>query len=133
MVVIAHRAALEKIAADCLSGGQTAARYKSVEIEASFPGSTGSCRFFSGGFGLVPSSTYCGCYYSEDGVPAAYQNVDVPLSPRRGGSVALERRDGQRRRNPAHHRALVLLPSLVLAESRRLPKKRLTTAKNVIE
>ena len=38
-------------------------------------------QFFSGGFGLAPASTYCGFYYSEDGVPAAYQNVDVPLTP----------------------------------------------------
>ncbi len=79
--VIAHRAALEKIAADCLSGGQTAARYKSVEIEGVFPGEHRIVQFFSGGFGLTPSSTYCGFYYSEDGIPAAYQNVDVPLTP----------------------------------------------------
>ena len=79
--VIAHRAALEKIAADCLSGGQTAARYKSVEIEGVFPGEHRIVQFFSSGFGLTPSSTYCGFYYSEDGIPAAYQNVDVPLTP----------------------------------------------------
>ena len=79
--VAANQAALEKIAADCLSGGQTAARYKSVEIEGVFPGEHRIVQFFSSGFGLVPSSTYCGFYYSEDGVPAAYQNVDVPLTP----------------------------------------------------
>ena len=79
--VTVNQAALEEIAADCLRGGQTAARYKSVEIEGVFPGEHRIVQFFSSGFGLVPSSTYCGFYYSEDGVPAAYQNVDVPLTP----------------------------------------------------
>ena len=79
--VAANQAALEEIAADCLRGGQTAARYKGVEIEGVFPGEHRIVQFFSGGFGLTPSSTYCGFYYSEDGVPAAYQNVDVPLTP----------------------------------------------------
>ena len=77
----ANQAALEEIAADCLRGSQTAARYKGVEIEGVFPGEHRIVQFFSGGFGLTPSSTYCGFYYSEDGVPAAYQNVDVPLTP----------------------------------------------------
>ena len=79
--VTANQAALEEIAADCLRGSQTAARYKGVEIEGVFPGEHRIVQFFSSGFGLVPSSTYCGFYYSEDGVPAAYQNVDVPLTP----------------------------------------------------
>lgn len=79
--VAANQAALEEIAADCLRGSQTAARYKSVEIEGVFPGEHRIVQFFSGGFGLAPASTYCGFYYSEDGVPAAYQNVDVPLTP----------------------------------------------------
>ena len=79
--VAANQAALEEIAADCLRGSQTAARYKGVEIEGVFPGEHRIVQFFSSGFGLTPSSTYCGFYYSEDGVPAAYQNVDVPLTP----------------------------------------------------
>lgn len=79
--VAANQAALEEIAADCLRGSQTAARYKGVEIEGVFPGEHRIVQFFSGGFGLAPASTYCGFYYSEDGVPAAYQNVDVPLTP----------------------------------------------------
>ena len=79
--VAANQAALEEIAADCLRGSQTAARYKSVEIEGVFPGEHRIVQFFSGGFGLAPASTYCGFYYSEDGIPAAYQNVDVPLTP----------------------------------------------------
>ena len=79
--VAANQAALEEIAADCLRGSQTAARYKGVEIEGVFPGEHRIVQFFSSGFGLVPSSTYCGFYYSENGVPAAYQNVDVPLTP----------------------------------------------------
>ena len=79
--VAANQAALEEIAADCLRGSQTAARYKSVKIEGVFPGEHRIVQFFSGGFGLAPASTYCGFYYSEDGVPAAYQNVDVPLTP----------------------------------------------------
>ena len=79
--VAANQAALEEIAADCLRGSQMAARHKGVEIEGVFPGEHRIVQFFSGGFGLTPSSTYCGFYYSEDGIPAAYQNVDVPLTP----------------------------------------------------
>ena len=79
--VTANQAVLEEIALDCLEGSQTAERYKGVEIEGVFPGEHRIVQFFSGGFGLAPASTYCGFYYSEDGVPTAYQNVDVPLTP----------------------------------------------------
>ena len=37
--------------------------------------------FTTGGFGLAPSGTYHGVYYSADGEPAAFQNTDVPLGP----------------------------------------------------
>lgn len=30
-------------------------------------------------FGLVPSTSYYGCYYSPDDVPVPFQNVDVSL------------------------------------------------------
>lgn len=40
--------------------------------------------FILAGFG----GSYCGCYYSPDGVPLAFQNADVPLTPDgRGGWV----------------------------------------------
>lgn len=36
--------------------------------------------FFLTGRGLVPSSTYYGCYYSPDDVPLPFQNTDLPLT-----------------------------------------------------
>ena len=43
--------------------------------------------FATGGFGLAPSSSYHGVYYSADGEPAAFQNTDVPLGPSREGWI----------------------------------------------
>ena len=37
-------------------------------------------QFTLGGRGLVPSSTYYGCYYSPDDVPLAFQSMDVKLT-----------------------------------------------------
>lgn len=36
--------------------------------------------FTIGTKGLVPSSSYYGCYYSPDDVPVAFQNMDVELT-----------------------------------------------------
>lgn len=35
--------------------------------------------FVFSGWGLAPSSVYCGCYYSPDNVPLAFQNTEHPL------------------------------------------------------
>ena len=79
--VLSHRETLEEIAADCLNQNRTAERYKGVEVEGVFPGEHPIVQFSTGGFGLVPSTGYCGFYYSESGRPAAYQNVDMELVP----------------------------------------------------
>ena len=50
-------------------------------MEGVFPGEAPIVQFSSGGWGLVPSGTYHGFYYSESGRPAAYQNVDLELVP----------------------------------------------------
>lgn len=50
-------------------------------MEGVFPGKTPIVQFSTGGWGLAPSSTYWGFYYSESGLPAAYQNVDMELIP----------------------------------------------------
>ena len=42
---------------------------------------------YTGGFGLAPSSSYHGVYYSADGAPAAFQNTDTPLGPAREGWI----------------------------------------------
>ena len=81
LFVTLHQNDLEKIAADHLSGLQTAERYRGVVVEGVFPGQHPTVQFSSGGFGLVPSTTYSGFYYSEDGIPAAFQNVDMELVP----------------------------------------------------
>lgn len=79
--VLSHQAELEEIAADCLSQGRTVERYNDVEVEGVYPGASPIVQFYTGGWGLVPSSTYWGFYYSESGQPAAYQNVDMELVP----------------------------------------------------
>lgn len=79
--VLSHQAELEEIAADCLNRGRTAERYKGVEVEGIYPGTSPIVQFYTGGFGLVPSAAYWGFYYSESGQPAAYQNVDMELVP----------------------------------------------------
>lgn len=37
-------------------------------------------------FGLVPSTSYYGCYYSPDDVPAPFQYVNLPLSQKNDGT-----------------------------------------------
>ena len=66
---------------DCLSRGRTVERYKGVEVEGVYPGASPIVQFYTGGWGLVPSTAYRGFYYSESGQPAAYQNVDMELVP----------------------------------------------------
>lgn len=41
--------------------------------------------FTTSTFGLVPSSTYKGIYYSADGSPASFQNADFPLTKNNKG------------------------------------------------
>lgn len=79
--VLSHRTELEELAAACLRGDETPERYKGVRVEGFFPGETSIVQFSTVGWGLVPSASYWGFYYSESGQPAAYQNVDMELVP----------------------------------------------------
>lgn len=79
--VLSHRAELEEIAADCLNRAETTERYKGVKVEGVYPGEHPIVQFYTGGWGLAPSTAYWGFYYSERGLPAAYQNVDLELTP----------------------------------------------------
>ena len=81
LFVTLHQTALEEIAQDCLNDKAATDHYRGVRVEGVFPGETPIVQFFSGGWGLVPSGTYRGFYYSESGQPAAYQNVDLELVP----------------------------------------------------
>ena len=79
--VTLHQNDLEKIASDRLNGFQTAEQYRGIVVEGVFSGKHPIVQFSSGGFGLAPSTTYYGFYYSEDDVPVAFQNVDIELVP----------------------------------------------------
>lgn len=41
--------------------------------------------FTTSSFGLVPSTTYKGIYYSSDGIPVPFQNYDIPLTKTENG------------------------------------------------
>ncbi len=41
--------------------------------------------FMLGGKGLVPQSSYYGCYYSYEDVPLPFHNADLPLTPTENG------------------------------------------------
>lgn len=79
--ILTHRTELDEIAADCLNRRETNKKYKGVKLDGVFPGETPIVQFSTGGWGLAPSSTYWGFYYSESGLPAAFQNVDMELIP----------------------------------------------------
>lgn len=76
--LLPHRVTLEEIAADCLNQRRTAELYKGVEVEGVFPGEHPIVQFSTGGFGLVPSTGYCGFYYSESGRPAGSTSTGSP-------------------------------------------------------
>ncbi len=78
--VKSNETALEEIALDQLGGVETVSEYQGAKIEGVCSGEHKIVQFFSGGFGLVPSSTYYGFYYSEDDVPVAYANSNNKLT-----------------------------------------------------
>lgn len=68
---------LTEIAEDVLRGKHlSASEYRGTEIDGLFRGEHPMVQFYSFGFGLVPSSTYYGFYYSPDDVPLPFQNSD---------------------------------------------------------
>lgn len=78
--VRSNRVELEKIALRCLDGDEPAARYKRVRVEGVFHEDLPIVQFYDSGFGLVPSTTYYGFYYSKDNLPADFQNVGCELA-----------------------------------------------------
>lgn len=70
---------LEKVAVSCLEGNNPAEYYQGIKVEGLYEGEHDIVEFSSGGFGIVPSSTYYGFYYSPEDVPVAtafFMNCD---------------------------------------------------------
>lgn len=74
-----NKTELEEIAQDWLNGTTTVNECNGVAVEGVYSGKHQIVQFMYGGTGLVPSTTYYGFYYSEDDVPACFQNVDYEL------------------------------------------------------
>lgn len=62
---------LEEIAAACLYGDDSIKEYRGVRVEGLYEGEHSIVEFYYNGFGIAPSSTYYGFYYSPDDVPVA--------------------------------------------------------------
>ena len=83
-----NRELFERAAAELLAMGETEIELPGVkDIRVWGEGGEAVVEFTTGGFGLAPSSSYHGVYYSADGEPAAFQNTDVPLGPSRDGWI----------------------------------------------
>ncbi|HBA50466.1 MAG TPA: hypothetical protein DCZ91_22245 [Lachnospiraceae bacterium] len=70
---------LEKVAVSCLGGNNSVEYYQGIKVEGLYEGGHDIVEFSSGGFGIVPSSTYYGFYYSPEDVPVAtafFMNCD---------------------------------------------------------
>ena len=82
------RELFERAAAELLASGETEIELPGVkDISVWGEGGGAVVEFTTGGFGLAPSGTYHGVYYSADGEPAAFQNTDTPLGPSRDGWI----------------------------------------------
>lgn len=83
-----NRELFERAAAELLASGETEIELPGVkDIRVWGEGGEAVVEFTTGGFGLAPSSSYHGVYYSADGAPAAFQNTDTPLGPSRDGWI----------------------------------------------
>lgn len=78
--VLDHAPQLEAYAESLLEGQNPAPDFQGITVEGVFPGEQDIVQFRSSAWGLVPSSTYYGFYYAPQDQPAAYQNVDLPLT-----------------------------------------------------
>ena len=75
--VTKNESELTEIAEEILSGKTPSEKeYRGMKIDGLFQGDHPMVQFYSFGFGLVPSSTYYGFYYSPDDVPLPFQNSD---------------------------------------------------------
>ena len=70
----------DRIEAECADGLKEPENVPAMDINLYLKGEHRMIEFMLGGRGLVPSSTYYGCYYSPDDVPLAFQDMDVKLT-----------------------------------------------------
>ena len=77
--VLNHQDELTEIAVNTLSGSKE--DYKGILNEGIFESEDGYriVQFYVTGFGLVPSASYEGFYYSPDDIPVSYQNAGYDL------------------------------------------------------
>lgn len=78
LFVIAHNKDLSDIAIACLAGEESAESYHGVIVDGLYDGEHPIVQFNTFGWGPIP---YIGFYYSPDGTPAAFQNVNAELTP----------------------------------------------------
>ncbi len=77
LFVKAHNEDLSDIASACLTGDVSTGSYRGVSVGGLYDGEHPIVQFYTYGWGLIP---YMGFYYSPDGTPAAFQNVNVELT-----------------------------------------------------
>ncbi len=73
-----HSENLFEIVSACLAGEHFAESYRGVSVNGLYDGEHPIVQFYTFGWGLIP---YMGFYYSPDDKPAAFQNVNVELTP----------------------------------------------------
>lgn len=74
--VVENQPELEAIALERLAGNASAAKYKTADVDGVF---NGTVQFTLSRYGIAPASRYRGFYYSQNGVPTAFQGADIPL------------------------------------------------------
>ena len=77
LFVRAYNEYLSDIASACLNGDVSTESYRGVSVGGLYDGEHPIVQFDTYGWGLIP---YMGFYYSPDGTPAAFQNVNVELT-----------------------------------------------------
>lgn len=83
----ANEAALNEMVQSYLAGDTAALRTDIPGIQSAQYryGDSGMIEFFVKGRGIAPASSYFGFYYSVDGVPLAFQNAKMTLTPNGDG------------------------------------------------
>ncbi len=77
---------LEKVAKEYVKGNKKyySKKFTSISVyskdDVYLPTNNTIVQFMVKGYGLAPSSTYVGFYYSESDIPAAFQNENYQLS-----------------------------------------------------
>lgn len=79
-LVLENTVQLEELVQGQLAGAETPEEYLGVQVEGVFQGENPIVQFRYSASGLGSSTTYYGFYYSPADEPAAFQNVDLPLS-----------------------------------------------------